>query len=208
MRCVIFSGADIHDYDFVASFLRSDDFVICADSGLRHAEKLGITADLLIGDFDSAEEINPDLYKAIVTLPCDKDDTDTFAAAKRAADLGAKEALIFGALGTRLDHTLGNIAALEYLCGRGVSARIIGEHNEIGIISDETVRIKKRDNCYLSLIPLDRMLHGVYISGVKYPLDNADVSRASTLTVSNEITADFADVTVKEGTALYIISHD
>lgn len=208
MRCVIFSGADIHDYNFVASFLRSGDFVICADSGLRHAVKLGITADLLIGDFDSADEIKPDLYKDIVTLPCEKDYTDTFAAAERSADLGAKEVLIFGALGNRLDHTLANIAVLEYLHSRGVPARIISEHNEICIISDETVRIKRRDNCYLSLIPLDREICGVYISGVKYPLNNAQVGRASTLTVSNEITACHADITVKKGAAIYIISHD
>ena len=208
MKCIIFSGADIFDYDFVASYIDSDDFIICADSGFRHAERLGLCADLLIGDFDSASEIGQNQYKEIITLPCEKDDTDTYAAAKIAAENGADEVIIFGAIGSRMDHTLGNISTLEFLHQEGINACIINEKNEVGIISNGTVSVKKRENSFLSLIPLDEKVGFVSISGVKYPLENATIERSKTLAISNEFYDDIAEISVQNGTMLYIISKD
>ena len=208
MRCIIFSGADIFDYDFVASHIKSDDFIICADSGIRHAKKLGLCADILIGDFDSANDTYEYKYKEIIILPCEKDDTDTYAAAKIAAEKGADDVIIFGAIGSRMDHTLGNISTLEYLHEAGINARIINEKNEIGIIRNETVSIKKRENSFLSLIPLDEKVSLVSISGVKYPLENATIERNKTLAISNEFYDDTAEISIKNGTMLYIISKD
>ena len=208
MRCIIFSGANIFDYDFIASYIDSNDFIICADSGIRHAEKLGLHADILIGDFDSADKIDRNMYSEIITLPCEKDDTDTFAAAKIAVEKGADEVVIFGAIGSRMDHTLGNIFTLEYLHNQGICARIINEKNEIGIIKNETLSIRKRENSFLSLIPLDEKVGSVSISGVKYPLENATIYRDKTLAISNEFYDDVAKISVNDGTLLYIISKD
>lgn len=208
MRCIIFSGANIFDYDFIASYIDSNDFIICADSGICHAEKLGLRADILIGDFDSADKIDRNMYSEIITLPCEKDDTDTFAAAKIAVEKGADEVVIFGAIGSRMDHTLGNIFTLEYLHNQGICARIINEKNEIGIIKNETLSIRKRENSFLSLIPLDEKVGSVSISGVKYPLENATIYRDKTLAISNEFYDDVAKISVNDGTLLYIISKD
>ncbi|MBQ5890072.1 MAG: thiamine diphosphokinase [Clostridia bacterium] len=208
MRCIIFSGANIFDYDFIASYIDSNDFIICADSGICHAEKLGFRADILIGDFDSAGKIDRNMYSEIITLPCEKDDTDTFAAAKIAVEKGADEVVIFGAIGSRMDHTLGNIFTLEYLHNQGICARIINEKNEIGIIKNETLSIRKRENSFLSLIPLDEKVGSVSISGVKYPLENATIYRDKTLAISNEFYDDVAKISVNDGTLLYIISKD
>ena len=208
MRCIIFSGADIFDYDFVALYIDGDNFIICADSGIRHAEKLGLCADILIGDFDSADKIDRKLYKEIITLPCEKDDTDTFASAKIAVEKGADEAIIFGAIGSRMDHTLGNVSTLEFLHNEGICARIINENNEIGIVKNGTLSIKKRGNSFLSLIPLDEKVGSVSISGVKYPLENATIYRNKTLAISNEFYEDVAKISVNDGTLLYIISKD
>ena len=208
MRCIIFSGANIFDYDFIASYIDSNDFIICADSGIRHAEKLGLRADILIGDFDSADKIDRNMYSEIITLPCEKDDTDTFAAAKIAVEKGADEVVIFGAIGSRMDHTLGNIFTLEYLHNQGICTRIINEKNEIGIIKNETLSIRKRENSFLSLIPLDEKVGSVSISGVKYPLENATIYRDKTLAISNEFYDDVAKISVNDGTLLYIISKD
>ena len=55
-RCVIIGGADIADYQRVRKELRENDFFICCDSGLRHADNLRISPSLIIGDFDSHEK--------------------------------------------------------------------------------------------------------------------------------------------------------
>ena len=40
MRAVIIGNGTICDYDYIKSKLCSDDYIICADGGLKHIEKL------------------------------------------------------------------------------------------------------------------------------------------------------------------------
>ena len=53
-RAVIISGGTIRDYSHIKQLIRETDFVICADSGYDHALKMGISSNLVVGDFDSA----------------------------------------------------------------------------------------------------------------------------------------------------------
>ena len=67
MRAVIIGNGEIKDYDFIAGKLRKGDYIICADGGYRHAVKLGIKPDVLIGDMDS---IGDESYDGeIINLP-------------------------------------------------------------------------------------------------------------------------------------------
>ena len=109
-RCVIAGGAPIEDYTVIRSLLSPDDFVIFCDSGLRHLEKLGVSPSLIVGDFDSYDGPRPDAET--ITLPCIKDDTDSFFAVKEAVKRGFEEFLLIGVTGGRLDHTLGNLSIL------------------------------------------------------------------------------------------------
>ncbi|MCR5101846.1 MAG: thiamine diphosphokinase, partial [Butyrivibrio sp.] len=74
-RCVIVAGADIQNYDYIRNCLKTDDFFIFCDSGLKHMDKLGVKPGLIVGDFDSHEK--PDLDIETIVLPREKDDTDT-----------------------------------------------------------------------------------------------------------------------------------
>ena len=112
-RCVIIGGAEIGDYSRISRSLRRDDFCICCDSGLRHAEKLGMTPSLIVGDFDSSER--PDTDIETIVLPREKDDTDTVYAAKEAVRRGFDDFLLIGVTGARFDHTFGNISLLLWL---------------------------------------------------------------------------------------------
>ena len=99
-RCVVIGGADIGRYDRIRSYLRADDFYICCDSGLKHREGLGIVPDLIVGDFDSYED--PHLEAETITLPCEKDDTDTVFAVKEALARGFHEFLLVGVIGGQI----------------------------------------------------------------------------------------------------------
>ncbi len=67
-----------------------------------------------------------------VTVPVEKDDTDTMLAAEYAAYHGACEVVLFGGTGgERLDHTLANFHVLAYLQNRGIPARMLDAHTEI-----------------------------------------------------------------------------
>ena len=124
-RCVIVGGADISNYDRIIAHIKSDDFVIFCDSGLKHMEKLAVKPSLIVGDFDSHE--NPHLDVETIVLPCEKDDTDTVFAVKEAIKRGYKEFLLIGVIGARLDHTLGNVYILELLDALGLNGRIIDD---------------------------------------------------------------------------------
>ena len=49
-ECVIFCAAG---FDGLAVPLTEEDYLIAADGGLRHTERLGVTPNAIIGDFDS-----------------------------------------------------------------------------------------------------------------------------------------------------------
>ena len=61
---------------------------------------------------------------------------------------------------------------------------------------------------YFSLVSLDSIADGVSITGAKYNLDNASISRASTLCISNEIILNQAHISVHHGKVLLIRSGD
>ena len=139
-RCVIVGGADISNYDRIIAHIKSDDFVIFCDSGLKHMEKLAVKPSLIVGDFDSHE--NPHLDVETIVLPCEKDDTDTVFAVKEAVKRGFADFLLIGVVGARLDHTLGNIYVLEYLSSLGLTGRIVDDYSEMEYVTSASALVE------------------------------------------------------------------
>ena len=79
MKAVVFANADITDYSFCAEYIK-DAVIICCDGGMRHAMKLGITPDYIVGDFDSVSSDVLEYYRSqnieLKQVPCRKDETD------------------------------------------------------------------------------------------------------------------------------------
>ena len=61
---------------------------------------------------------------------------------------------------------------------------------------------------FFSLVSLDSAADGVSITGAKYNLDNASISRASTLCISNKIILKQAHISVHRGKVLLVRSAD
>jgi len=58
--CIILGAGEIKDYAAaakLAELIAPGAFVICADGWLAHCERLGLSPDLLVGDFDSAQPV-------------------------------------------------------------------------------------------------------------------------------------------------------
>ena len=168
-RCVIVGGADISNYDRIIAHIKSDDFVIFCDSGLKHMEKLAVKPSLIVGDFDSHE--NPHLDVETIVLPCEKDDTDTVFAVKEAIKRGYKEFLLIGVIGARLDHTLGNEYILEYLDQLGYKGRIVDDFSDMELVKDTPVLIDDSYS-YFSVLNITGTLQDITIENAKYPLHN------------------------------------
>ena len=90
MKILIISGGSIDEMwgrKWVADY--EPDYCIAADSGLVMADKLGLTVDLLLGDYDSVDKKIFEKYNGntkTITYPCEKDYTDTHLALKKAIE--------------------------------------------------------------------------------------------------------------------------
>ena len=201
-RCVIIGGAPIGSYESVKAYLSADDACVFCDSGLFHREGLGVTPDLIVGDFDSCE--NPHLPVETIVLPCEKDDTDTMFAVKEMLRRGFSDFLLLGVIGERLDHTLGNLSILFYLDAQGAKAVAIDDHSEISVVGSEGAVVEDRFSCF-SLLCMGSPASGITIRNAKYPLENASMANCDPYGVSNEVLpGKTASVTVKCGRLLLV----
>ena len=201
-RCVIVGGADISNYSFIRQTLRTDDYVIFCDSGLKHLKQLQVQPSLIVGDFDSHE--NPHLDVETIVLPCEKDDTDTVYSVKEAVKRGFDDFLLIGVVGARLDHTLGNVSILLYLDSLGKHGCIIDDYSEMEIVSEKPVSVCDR-YAFFSLLNITGCAKGITITGAKYPLNGGEITCEYQYGISNEVLpGETAVVSVKCGKLLLI----
>ncbi len=206
MKAIVIAGGSLSDPAFYKPFFGQADLVICADSGYLHCEKLGITPDLVIGDFDSASLSGVPEGVPVTHLPVEKDETDLHACINYAISQDADEILLFGARGTRLDHSFAAISLVYMGLLRGVTIRTIDEHNEMFMFKGEAV-IPKKEGYKLSLLPITPT-SGIRAEGVYYPLTGQSMDWGNPYGVSNEFTADMAKITVESGVLMAIVSRD
>ena len=209
MKAFIYSGGEIYPEN-ITEHPKSRDLCIAADSGFANAKALGDRVDIALGDFDSLAggvDSIPDTVEKI-TVPAEKDETDTQLAVNVAIAKGAEEIVIIGGLSGRLDHTLSNLAILEALFDLGISAMILDGRNRARYIRSTSTLIPRSGYKYLSLIAADEKVKGVSVEGCKYPLKNKNLTRKYQYTVSNEINENCALVSVKRGGLFVLESRD
>ncbi len=205
-KALIVGAAPCVDLAFLKDYMREGNWtVICADGGLQTALAAGLRPDYLIGDWDSGGA--PTGKVPCATLPVEKDFTDLQAAAHRAMERGCEELLLCGCTGGRLDHTASNLVLLEWIARQGGEALMVDGDNEVRFLENGAFTLADMPHYhYLSIIPLDRIVKGVTLRGVKYPLEGADITRGDTLTVSNEPAAPVMEIAVGSGAVLVIRS--
>ena len=121
-KCIIFCAADFHG---LAAPLEKEDYIIAADGGLNHTNNLGITPNGILGDFDSLGY----MPEGSLVFPVEKDDTDAMLAIRKGLELGYREFYLYGSLdGPRLDHTVANFQALQFLCDHGAWVTVFAVH--------------------------------------------------------------------------------
>lgn len=211
MTGVIICGGSITDYTFMKTYLMEAELVISADSGARHCRKWGIVPDLLVGDFDSVSDTDySDLVSAgveILRFPVEKDMTDSELAIEIALEKGCNRVILLGVLGTRLDHSISNLFLLKKLLDRGAEGILADENNEARLI-DKYIELERKEDIFVTLLPVAGPAMGVTTTGLYYPLENATLKVGSSWGVSNRFSADRATVTVEEGILLVILSRD
>ena len=203
MTCCVRSAEKICYFQIIKKRISPEDYIIAADGGLLYAERLGVIPDCVLGDFDSLGYV-PDCADEV--YPSKKDDTDTMLAVREAIARGFTEATLCCALGGRLDHTLSNLQSLVFAREHGLSLRLVSADTEIYVLRNSRLTLPRREGFSLSVFSYSERSRGVCLRGVKYPLDDAELSSAFPLGVSNAWQDETADVSVAEGTLLIVLS--
>lgn len=197
-KCVIFCAGG---FDALAEPIENAHLVIAADGGLIHVQKLGIEPDLCLGDFDSLGYAPA----GAEVHPVEKDDTDALLAIKRGLERGCTEFLLYGSLdGDRLEHTVANFQALQYLADQGAVGTLIGLRQMVTVVKNGTIRFPARFAGDLSVFCMGRDATGVTIRGAHYEAENITLTAGFPLGVSNHFEGKEVTVSVEDGSLLLI----
>lgn len=195
-KCLIFCAGG---FDGLAVPIEPDDYLLAADGGLRHLEHLGRQPHGILGDFDSLGYVP----EGAAVFPVEKDDTDSMLALRRGLNLGYREFVIYGGLdGHRLDHTIANLQALQFLADRGGRGYLVGRDYIVTVIQNETLDFSAECEGILSLFCLGPDAQGVTLENLKYPLENGSLTGSFPLGVSNHFINKPARITVRNGSIL------
>jgi len=211
MEVTVVTNGYIGNVKILKSAIKNSDYIICADGAAKYLMNLDIYPHLLVGDLDS---ISDDALKwieksriNIEKFPVKKDMTDTELAIEFALQKSPNTITIVGAIGSRMDHSLGNIMLLYKIHKMGVKARIINEVNDI-TITDSTINIEGNVGQTISIIPIGGNVKGVTLEGLEYPLNNHNIDLGSSLGISNKLIKRNATISVKEGILLVVKVYD
>ena len=196
--CIVFCAAG---FDALVEPVASDDFIIAADGGCVHTQKLGITPDIILGDFDSLG-YTPDRANV---FPVEKDDTDAMLAVRRGLQLGYRKFVLYGSLdGPRLDHTVANFQTLQFLADRDAAGYLVGSGQLVTVVKNGSLTFPAGMEGTISVFCMGKDAEGVTLEGLYYPLENGTLTAGFPLGVSNHFTGAEAAITVRNGSLLVV----
>ena len=206
-RVIIFANGLLPELEKALRLLHPDDLIVCADGGTQHAFALGLLPDLVIGDLDSlSSDQRQTLEQQNVrfeTYSSDKNETDLELAIQYTLNLNPNEVVILGALGGRLDQTLGNIALLAGASTKLTKMRLDDGVEEI-LFCRAQVEIRGEPGEIVSLLPWGGTVEGVQTTGLKWPLNREPLYPDKTRGISNEMESHEASVSIESGTLLVV----
>ncbi|WP_295631945.1 thiamine diphosphokinase [uncultured Intestinimonas sp.] len=179
------------------------DLVIAADGGFAALEGLGLSPDLVVGDFDSLGH-RPD-HPHVVALPVEKDDTDMHSAIRLGWERGYRAFRLYGGTGGRIDHTLANIQSLAWLASQGGRGWLVGPDWTATVLSDGgALTLEAGRQGTVSVFCLGDRAEGVDIQGLKYGLSDGVLTADYPLGVSNSFLGGESRVSVRRGKLLVL----
>lgn len=173
--------------------------LLCADGAYTWMRQVGLTPDVLIGDFDSLEFC--DFNGTRVTFREEKDETDGELCLRYAAEHEIRDLIILGGEGGREDHFQANLILLVQALKLGISARMLTATCDIFAVNT-SFRLNVGEGKTLSLVPFSEQVHIIKTEGLKYALRDAVLRSDSTLGISNLTTDSNVSVELDQGVLL------
>jgi thiamine pyrophosphokinase len=226
MRALIMCNGEMPPEGVLEKSLAGCALVIAADGGANTLLRMGVVPDVVTGDMDSfrmagdeggrainsATDHGRNRFKSIsetgfeIIHDPDQETNDLEKALKLALNRGATEAVILGATGFRLDHTLKNLSVLlQFTSGfneilmrdASTDIRVIPKEFTMGTIPGQLI----------SLFPLSGLVSGIITEGLRYPLNDETLENGVRDGTSNEATGKRVSIRYREGNLVLIAPH-
>ena len=206
-KCIIIAGGNPPAKSLVNRLIRMGyTTVVAADGGYHNAKKVGVTPHYVIGDFDSVGKIpEHDLKLMKIIRYRRQSDTDVEKCIKFLASKGAREYVLLGGIGDRLDHSVANLGYLlkysEVMPGTlffgGSFVKVYENNIRLNTVKDEIISIYGFS---------DRVR--VTSDGLKFPLRNSSLTFGIQESTSNRAAGKSVALKIKNGKIYVIRSSD
>ena len=210
MKAIIVTGGNKPSKKLLNSYIKSGDLIIGADKGSEYLYDYEIMPNIILGDFDSISEEKlkkEEKQVEIIKFPPEKDYTDTEIAIMEAMKRGADTIYLFGGLGTRADHSLGNIGLLLTTKNKGARLLIVDDHNKM-YLADKNMSLNGSQGEIISFHALSDVVKGFEIRGAKYNLNSYDMHLLDPRAVCNEFIDTPINIKYESGELLIIHAID
>lgn len=202
MKCVILAGGRYGDPEQYRRWLHRAELVVAADAGADFAWRIGVRPQVVVGDMDS---VAPHVLEAmerqrvqIVRHPAEKDCTDTQLALALAEERGAREIVVMGWEGDRLDHVLSNLFSGVAPLHRGVEMTYAAPGLTVHLIAADR-ELEGTPGDLVSVVALSEAAVGVSLEGFQYPLEDATLRYSYPFAVSNRLLRSPARIGLRQG---------
>lgn len=209
MKVLIIANGPLEDVGVWQEEFDAADLTVAVDGGARSARALGVIPDLVVGDVDSMDPETAEWVRAqgvaLQRHSPAKDETDLELALLVAAREGAEQIDVLGAIGGRPDQTMANLCLLAHPLLAGRRVRLLGGSYEILLLrGGERLTISGRTGDTLSLLPLSETARGIHTQGLRWALTGGTLHLGLARGISNEMTADKAQIRLGEGLLLAV----
>jgi len=190
-------------------WLSGADLFVCTDAAGHPYDELPVPPQVVIGDFDSLAGRVLDGRAGPKFLRVDEQETtDSEKALLYLLDQGFEEAVLVGAVGWRLDHTLYNTLLLERYANR-LRLALAGQYADgVRLAPGQTVSWSLDLGTNFSLIPLLGRSRGVTVDGAKYPLLDGELGIAGAAGISNLVAYDPLLIRAGDGPLLVLVNRE
>lgn len=181
--------------------------VLAADSGMRHAEMLGLLPELWLGDFDSTSPELDAQYSHVPrrSFPRAKDMTDGELALNEAYALGATKVILCGAFGgDRTDHTMLHLTMATAQAMQGRDILLSSGKEEARPLLSGQYDYDLPDGTLFSIICFCQ-IDELSLTGAEWPLNKVMLQFGSSLTLSNVVRGTLS-VSMRSGYAVLLAS--
>ncbi|MDO8451458.1 MAG: thiamine diphosphokinase [bacterium] len=208
-RAVIVGGGTLSPE--VLRELDPSDYLVGVDYGAYWLVNNGKVPHVAIGDFDSVTQeelarIKESIPRVLIHAP-EKNYTDMELAVEHTLEQNPSNIVIYGAFGSRWDHSIGNLYLLKRAMEKNIPAVIRNEQNEAFLLAGALSISPSSRFRYISILPFTPTIV-VTLAGCTYNVKQKKITQGETIGISNEVTQGGGIITIHEGVAVVFRSRD